>query len=84
MAESVNKLSLAKRMAKYFHEVKTELKKVVWPTFPQTVNNTIIVITAILIVGVILFILDFIFSGLMSSVLSGSFVNGFMSWFKFK
>ena len=84
MAESVKKPSIGTRMAKYFKEVKAELKKVVWPTFPQTVNNTIIVITAILMVGVILFVLDFIFAGTISGILRGNFIEGFLSWFKFK
>lgn len=84
MAESVKKPDLKTRVGRYFKDVKSELKKVVWPTIPQTVNNTIIVITAILIVAVFLFILDFIFAGSISGMLSGNFVEGFKSWFKFR
>ena len=84
MAESVKKPSIQERMAKYFKEVKAELKKVVWPTFPQTVNNTIIVVTAILMIGVILFVFDFIFAGSISGILRGNFLEGFRSWFNFK
>lgn len=31
------------KIAKFFREVKSEMKKVVWPTWSQTVNNTAIV-----------------------------------------
>lgn len=83
MAESVKKPDLKTRMVNYFKEVKSELKKVVWPTIPQTLNNTLIVLTAIGIVAVFLFILDFIFAGTLSAALSGNFVQGFVNWFKF-
>ena len=83
MAESVRKPDLKTRVVNYFKEVKAELKKVVWPTIPQTLNNTLIVLAAIGIVAVFLFILDFIFAGTLSSALSGNFVQGIANWFKF-
>ena len=44
-----------------FRDFKAELKKVIWPTPKQLVNNTIAVITIVLIVAVIVFVLDFAF-----------------------
>ncbi len=41
---------------KFVKEVKNELKKVVWPTKEQLINNTITVLIACAIVGVIIFI----------------------------
>ena len=41
--------------------LKIELKKVVWPTPKQLANNTIAVITIVLITAVIVFGLDFVF-----------------------
>ena len=45
----------------FFKSFKTELKKVVWPTPKQLVNNTATVITIVLICAVIVFVLDMIF-----------------------
>ncbi len=50
-----------KAIAKYFRESKSEMKKVVWPSRKQVVNNTIVVIAAVLIIGIIIWILDAIF-----------------------
>lgn len=36
------KLGLGKRIAKWFRELRSELKKVIWPTFEQTWKNTLV------------------------------------------
>ena len=48
------------RVGKYFREMKSELKKVQWPTRKQTINNTLIVIACVLVVGVFIWLFDFI------------------------
>ena len=48
------------KVAKYFRELKSELKKVQWPTRKQTVNNTLIVIACVIVVGVFIWVFDFI------------------------
>ena len=45
----------------FFKDFKAELKKVIWPTPKQLVNNTVAVITIVLITAVIVFVLDFAF-----------------------
>ena len=45
-------------------ELKSELKKVTWPSFKQLVNNTYAVIAIVLIVAVIVFVLDVCFENL--------------------
>ena len=45
----------------FFKDFKAELKKVIWPTPKQLVNNTVAVITIVLITALIVFILDFTF-----------------------
>jgi preprotein translocase subunit SecE len=50
---------LGARIARWFRETRSELKKVVWPTFNQLRNNTGIVIVAVLIVGAAMSALDF-------------------------
>lgn len=42
------------RVAKYFRELKSELKKVVWPSRKQVLNNTGIVLAVMCIVGLFL------------------------------
>ena len=45
----------------FFKDFKAELKKVIWPTPKQLVNNTVAVVTIVLITAVIVFLLDGIF-----------------------
>ena len=48
----------------FFKDFKAELKKVIWPTPKQLVNNTVAVITIVLITALIVFILDFTFESI--------------------
>ena len=48
----------AKRFSKWLREMKSELKKVVWPTRSQVVQNTLVVLACVLVVGVIIWIFD--------------------------
>ncbi len=48
----------------FFKDFKAELKKVIWPTPKQLVNNTVAVITIVIIVAIIVFVLDFTFEKL--------------------
>ncbi len=50
----------------YFKEVKAELKKVVWPTFEKVKKNTLVVIIYVLIVGLVIWALDMLFTWGMS------------------
>ncbi len=47
-------------IARYFRELRSELKKVVWPTPKQVLKNTLIVIASVLIVGVFIWLFDFV------------------------
>ncbi len=53
-----------KQKNSYFKEMKAELKKVVWPTPKELVNNTVAVIAFVLIIAIIVFICDFCFDNL--------------------
>jgi len=59
--KEINKEKKTKNFGK---ELKSELKKVSWPTFKQLVNNTTAVITIVLIVSAIVFVLDVCFESL--------------------
>ena len=56
--ESKNENKVKKHFVKDF---KAELKKVIWPTPKQLVNNTVAVVTIVLLTAVIVFALDAVF-----------------------
>ena len=45
---------------RYFRELRSELKKVVWPTPQQVLKNTLIVLACVLVVGVFIWLFDFV------------------------
>ena len=47
-------------IARYFRELKSELKKVVWPTPKQVLKNTLIVLACVLVVGVFIWLFDLV------------------------
>ena len=61
MAKDAKNNKDIKNKKHFFKDFKAELKKVIWPTPKQVVNNTIAVITIVLITAVIVFVLDLIF-----------------------
>ena len=46
-------------VAKYFRELRSELKKVVWPTPQQVLKNTLVVAGCVLVIGVFIWLFDF-------------------------
>lgn len=48
----------------FMKSFKAELKKVNWPTPKQLFNNTVAVLTIVLITAVVVFVLDFTFESL--------------------
>ncbi len=61
------------RLARWFREMKSELKKVVWPSKRQMLNNTLIVLVCVLIVGIFIWVFDFA---------GNAIVNGIITLFK--
>ena len=45
----------------FFKDFKAELKKVIWPTPKQLVNNTVAVVAIVIITAIIVFALDAVF-----------------------
>ena len=62
--EKTNKKEISKNKKSYWKDFKAELKKVVWPSPKQLVNNTIAVVTIVLITAAIVFVLDLTFETL--------------------
>ncbi len=56
-----NKKEVNKNKKSFSKDFKAELKKVIWPTPKQLVNNTVAVVTIVLITAAIVFVLDLAF-----------------------
>ena len=48
------------KTCKYFRELRSELKKVVWSTPKQVMKNTAIVIGCVIVVGLFIWLFDFV------------------------
>ena len=51
-----------KKASRFFKDLKSEVKKVAWPTKQQTINNTGVVIACIVVVGAFIGVLDAVFT----------------------
>lgn len=51
-----------KGLGDFFKGYKSELKKIVWPSWKTILKNTGIVITFIVILGLFIYAIDFLFS----------------------
>lgn len=60
---------MIKKIADYLKGVYYEMRKVTWPTRSEVTNSTIVVIVISVIVAVIVFALDLIFSTLLGFIL---------------
>lgn len=57
-AKAEKKNGFFARAGKWLRELKSELKKVQWPAKKQTVNNTLVVIACVILVGIFIWIFD--------------------------
>ena len=60
-SDKAKKPSFFSKVGRYFRDLKSEFKKIVWPTRKQTVNNTLVVLACCLVLGVFIWVLDAIF-----------------------
>jgi preprotein translocase subunit SecE len=58
------------RFIPFLKEVRTEIKKVTWPSRNEVYNTTLVVIAATLFFGFYLFFMDVIFSWVISQIKS--------------
>ena len=56
-----NKEKDPKNKKHFFKDFKAELKKVIWPTPKQLINNTTAVVVIVVITAAIVFVLDLVF-----------------------
>ena len=71
-ANSETKTGFFARMKRYFKDMRGELKKVVWPDRKQVLNNTGIVIIALIISAIIICGFDFVITKLVSLFFMGA------------
>lgn len=64
------KVGFFKKVARYFKDLRSEIKKVVWPTKKQVWNNTGVVILFMGISAVVIWSLDWVFINLFKLMLS--------------
>lgn len=62
-----------KRIGRWFREMRSELKKVVWPSKSQMVNNTLVVLACVIVVGIFIWVFD---------AVAGLVVNGIITLVK--
>ena len=57
-AMTASKPNVFQRLSKYFGDVRAELKRVVWPTRPEIINSSIVVIITLVFFTLFTFVLD--------------------------
>ena len=50
-ADKKQKNGVLKKITRYFKDLRGEYKKIVWPTKKQIVNNTLVVIAVVIVLG---------------------------------
>lgn len=73
MAEANKKQNVFKRIGRWLREMKSELKKVVWTSKNQMVNNTLVVLACVVVVGIFIWLFD---------AVAGLVVNGIITLVK--
>ena len=66
---AVKKPSIFSRISRFFREIRGEIKKVVWPTRKQVINNTLIVIVFVVIAAIVIGGIDTLLTTLVNLVL---------------
>ena len=57
-APAKKKVKGSNRIAKWFREMRSELKKVVWPTPKQIFNNTLVSISVMVAAAIVIWAID--------------------------
>lgn len=69
MAEKPEKKSIFTRFGKFFRDQKSEVKKIVWPSKKQVINNTGVVLIAVALFAIITGGFDWILGLIVKAVL---------------
>lgn len=69
LASNGEKLTIPKRIVRFFRDYKSEVKKIVWPGYKDVIKNTIIVLIMCLLVGILIWAVDFGLGQLLNLIL---------------
>ncbi|MGN0494103.1 MAG: preprotein translocase subunit SecE [Acutalibacteraceae bacterium] len=58
-ASNGSKLTIPKRIVRFFRDYKSEIKKIVWPGWKDVLKNTVIVLIMCLLIGAFIWLVDF-------------------------
>lgn len=64
------KPGLFARLSRWFREMRSELKKVSWPTGKATLKNVATVILCVLVVGVVIWLFDWLIHAVIQALLN--------------
>ena len=67
---TAEKKKFTERVASWFRGMKSELKKVVWPTKKQIINNSAVVLALVVASGVVIGAFDWVASNLIQVLLN--------------
>lgn len=67
-----SKKTILKRIALFFRDYKSEVKKIVWPGYKDVLKNTLIVLVMCLLVGAFIWLLDYGLGSLIKVILGVS------------
>jgi preprotein translocase subunit SecE len=62
-------MSIKDKVTRYFEETKLEMKKVTWPTRPEVIGSTIVVMITTILVSAFLYVVDTSLAALVSFLL---------------
>jgi preprotein translocase subunit SecE len=63
------KLTIPKRVIRFLKDYKSEYKKIVWPGIKDVIKNTVIVLIMCLLIGALIWIVDFGLGQLLNLIL---------------
>ena len=69
-ASNGTKKTILKRVILFFRDYKSEIKKIVWPSFKDVIKNTGIVLIMCAVVGVLIWLVDFGLGSLIDWILN--------------
>ncbi len=66
---SKDKKTICQKIVLFFRDNKSELKKIVWPSFREVIKNTITVLVMCLVIGALIWVIDFGLGQLLNLIL---------------
>ena len=68
--EKAKKKTKGNRFTRWLREMRSELKKVQWPTWKQVLKNTGIVILCVLVIGVFIWVFDLLAHSIIQALMN--------------